>query len=474
MSFFQAIQQAQIVYPIEDDYSSIEKPEDTIQTTQTAIKRLWSESFSDDTILELKKRRRRTCYPYASNLTIARLSQIAHDHGINPFAPDLSSWNQVIIDHAYRRIQLFYCQLLFYFKEDCKVTQAPTISQHGKGGCHCLSAAHSSILPNLHDDKTLMAVNLSLYHNMNSTIEMPEIVNLYDCVIEGQMRAQALALINCTSIEGLHPYEALEIFVEKIQDFFIASRKEIQTKLNLLSRIVSLEQELVKLETNQKEDPVTWIREYARCAYDLEEARQTLHSLKTFSIPVTLSKYDSTREEIFLRIWQECPNALAQLDQIKNHKLLRRFINRHPEFSPGNHSALHLKKNALRLAIKNYHPTDLWLKNEHKALQIYHRYKKLIDSSDQIPENLHFSAICKTEESLEVLELQAAGSKSPPFNYLSGKKIGSVLYPMNEKELLEQKICLQNSKIKEEDLIKALAIGAESVSIDNILDCPQF
>lgn len=424
-----------------------------LNVSKTSLKRL--RSFVDefeDKIEEAKRRkRRRTYYTYDSNMTIARSGEVSHDQGVGPFDPDFKGLRRVIKDHAYRRMQVFYYQLLFYFQEDCRVTQGRTIAQHGKASCSCCSAAHSAILPNLVDEKNLMHNRLYLYHNMNATIEMPDLVNNFDCVIERQMRSVALDYINLVSIEGKHPYEALQAFASQLHKFFDFGRNETLYRFKLLDQIECLESEIHKLENIHIDDPVAWIRKYAKAVFQLKECRKEFQANKMYSLPIPLAKYKSPRRELFINLWNSCPNENNYLDQIISHKQLNRYLSRRPHFPKPENRTLFHKKKEIRDYITKFHPVELWLLDSKKAMQLFERVKPYLPLMRAIPKEMVQSARERLKDGHIILELQAKGSVCPPYKYLSGKKDGDQRVAYNVTQLLKQKRILQSSLVTDED-----------------------
>lgn len=424
-----------------------------LKINRTSLKRLRSavDEFQDAAREASKRKRRRTYYEYGANMTIARVGEIDHDQGVGPFDPSFKDWRKVIKDHAYRRMQVFYYQLLFYFKENCQVSQGRTVSQHGKASCACCSAAHSAILPNLVDENGLMHDKLYLYHNMNATIEMPDLVNNFDCVIERQMRSVALEYINQVSLENLHPYDALQGFASQMQKFFDFGRNETLYRFRLLDQIQELEQEISELESCEILEPVSWIRKYAKAVFQLKECRKEFQANKSYSLPIPLEKYESPRRELFINLWNSCPNENNYLDQITNHKQLNRYLSKRPHLPHPENRTLFHKKKEIREHINQFHPVDLWLMDEKKAIQLYERVKPYLSLSNPIPKHLIEAPRERLKEAHIILELQAKGSVCPPYKYLSGKKVGDTRVAYNIEQLIKQKKILQSSLVTDQD-----------------------
>lgn len=391
------------------------------------------------------RKRKRTYYAYSSNITISRSSEYPHKPGIRPSDSEFKQWRNVVIDHAYRRMQIFYYQLLFYFQEHCSVMQEKTLSQHGKSSCCCCSAAHSAILPNLKDEKRLMSQKLHLYHTMNSTIEMPAIVNAVDCVIENQIRSTALDLIHLTSLNNLHPYAALTLFAEKLAEFFALGKKETELRLSLLDKIEHLEEKIHCLETKEPAVPVDWVRNYARLVYDLQKCRKAFLENKNYTLPISLEKYDLSRRNIFSCICGSCQNEEKLLNSIKTHQQLKKYLSKREGFPSPLDKKLSKKKKVVRKFIASMHPVDLWLIPEKKALLLYQKVSRLLPLTKPISKTAISDARTQLNDSKRILELQEKGSVCPPFKYLSGHQTDGRRLAYTIEQLLEQKKMLQTS-----------------------------
>jgi hypothetical protein len=269
-----------------------------------------------------------------------------------------------LADHSYRRIQIFYYQALVYFGAGCNITLGRTEVQHGTSNFPWSSAAHSSLLTNLNDDyleilkyrlyeegmtvsmvRTLKALGVpderieackelalntwhveyllqsvvfqnglihphsTLYASMNATVELPNEVNQFDCVIEGYMRGKALQILNQVSKERLHPYRATEILVAEMGAFFQKSLNETREKIALLKKMESLEQTLWFIECNLTTKAVDI---YLKLIKDLKNAQCSLNNLKTFSMQ---------RKSGFTIGWR---SALLDLKKPTNKKIVNK------------------------------------------------------------------------------------------------------------------------------------------------------
>lgn len=194
----------------------------------------------------------------------------------------------LISDHSYRRVQIFYLIAVAYHNENCVVELDRTISQIGRSTClHC-NAAHHAILPRIKDNfypllkerfkanptdvlliqkmvrlglelnsllqlrtaeeidrffhelmdsqrDRLIHKNSLLQLQMDSTIVMPKQVNEYDCILEERMRPEAVKLIQLVS-SGLDPYEATQRFVDSMREFYHQSFTSTSNVIDLLRK----------------------------------------------------------------------------------------------------------------------------------------------------------------------------------------------------------------------------------------------
>ncbi len=401
--------------------------------------------MSNDTnrVPDRKLPKKRVCYPVISNRTVAMSSSIAHTSGISPLVENFHIWKPIIQEHAYQRVQIFYYQLLFYYQEKCRIEIASTITQHGKAKCTCCSAAHSAILPNISDSKKLMGRDLHLYHTMNATIVMPDVINRYDCAIEKVMRPLALKLINQVSSQSLHPYKALNQFVFFMHEFFEKSRKETREKLALLKKIERLEGKLTKIETEKTENPLSWTKKYARLVFKLIDSRNRYNMQKQYSLAIPLPSYDIIREQTMYLIYQSCPDEINHLLNITTKRQLTNYLKRNAHYPKPKDGKLHQKKMELKAFIEKQHPVDLWLSSKKNNDKLFHKILPRLKAFKPTP-SLD-GCLKMTQYAFDILELQADGTDAPPFKLLSGKSTDGKRSALNDIELLQQKKKLQTT-----------------------------
>ncbi|MBL7480172.1 hypothetical protein [Legionella bononiensis] len=142
-----------------------------------------------------------------------------------------------IIEHANRRVDLFFYTLIAYYKTGILPTNGHTSLQHGRGrtlfrednDSNLTQACHSSFTPALLD-KTLyqksrfgtqhkcLLSGTHLMDSLNSTVELPPFVNELDDVLEHRCRQKTLELIGQVSLGILNPIEGLVVFLKMMRD----------------------------------------------------------------------------------------------------------------------------------------------------------------------------------------------------------------------------------------------------------------
>lgn len=281
-----------------------------------------------------------------------------------------------ICDHAYRRAQIFYAQALVYHRKGCDVWRGRTIHQHGKANFSWSSAAHSALLPNLHDTfNGIIKPGSHLYGIMNATVELPTVVNEYDSAIEAVMRDKSITLLNRVSKEGLHPYEATEFFVREMHRFFLKSEKETREKMALVKKIVVLEKQL-------------WEKESLINPTNITDYLDTLQVLGEYS-----RKYRG----------------------MNGYSIHRRLRGRLP-----------------------WQARYFQAKRPYSKLIKSGAFKKIAESGGWFPQTGD-QLLSIQQHALTILSIQREGTVLPPLVLLSGKFFNNQRVPLNEAELQEQK-----------------------------------
>ena len=145
-----------------------------------------------------------------------------------------------IENHVENRIQLFFQQLLLFYKKDlCFQTYLRTDDQVGaiKNGSGV--AAHSSTLTVLRlksdhfSSSTSAAFGTSFYYDWNATVYLPSLVNEFDksididCKINGKpLREIATRILNKVSKGKKTPAEGLSSFLDSLYKISKISKKE--------------------------------------------------------------------------------------------------------------------------------------------------------------------------------------------------------------------------------------------------------
>jgi len=137
-----------------------------------------------------------------------------------------------IIEHSNRRVDLFFYTLIAYYKSEFFSTRGRTYLQHGRGGRPGqhpqlrTQACHSSFLPSLVDKTIYHNQNTGKQHrcqlsgthfmdSLNTTIELPGLVNHFDQILENQLECRILCLniLRHVTSGALNPIEGLTLFL---------------------------------------------------------------------------------------------------------------------------------------------------------------------------------------------------------------------------------------------------------------------
>ncbi|KTD43751.1 hypothetical protein [Legionella oakridgensis] len=137
-----------------------------------------------------------------------------------------------VIEHANRRVDLFFYTLIAYYKTGIVPTSGHTNLQHGKGR-HASTqrtiteACHSSLIPSLLD-KTIyerggkrrksLICNTHFMDSLNSTVELPSFVNDFDDLLESACRESCLKILDDVSVGIINPIEGLSAFLNMMQN----------------------------------------------------------------------------------------------------------------------------------------------------------------------------------------------------------------------------------------------------------------
>ncbi|MHB1947975.1 MAG: hypothetical protein ACYCQI_07670 [Gammaproteobacteria bacterium] len=152
----------------------------------------------------------------------------------------------LIEEHARRRVDLFFYLLLAVRGKQLNISKASTIKQHGSGSTeYGTNACHSSLFPNLkfempksdsllswiRPEKPFTLQGTHLNESLNMTIELPKVVNEFDCRLESipvgkynfrptEYVKACLRILNRVSHSEIDIPEAMHDFFVVMNDFF--------------------------------------------------------------------------------------------------------------------------------------------------------------------------------------------------------------------------------------------------------------
>jgi ankyrin repeat protein len=199
---------------------------------------------SDDVLkLFSKKSASRSSKPCAQNKTIALSKYLvptdahpdpaAPPEPVAPVEPTGERDPEIIIEHAQRRVDLFFYTLIAYYNSGLKARIADTHFQHGIGqGKLKTHACHSAILPGLWDTvhiseesthRTSLLDGTHLQQSLNSTVELHCSVNYFDShYVEGKkaddkMRSASLLILNRVSKGTINPIQGMIEFLSALR-----------------------------------------------------------------------------------------------------------------------------------------------------------------------------------------------------------------------------------------------------------------
>lgn len=152
-----------------------------------------------------------------------------------------------ILEHANRRVDLFFYTLIAYYQTNIIPTTGHTSIQHGKGRAtptnkSLTEACHSSLIPSLLDNTIFLNDGIHIKRksilsgthfmdSLNSTVELPSLVNQFDDVLENACRNKCLDILAHVSLGKINPIEGLTMFLQMMQDF-LNDLKDQAKKIN--------------------------------------------------------------------------------------------------------------------------------------------------------------------------------------------------------------------------------------------------
>lgn len=177
---------------------------------------------------ERRLSRKRMRFEYEDNFTGALsspYSDIELSEKQGDFSALLSMSEKYIVEHANRRVDLFFYTMIAYYRTNVLPIEGHTILQHGRGRTledetNLTQACHSSFTPSLLDQtiykKTGQRSLLSGTHlldSLNSTVELPPFVNAFDDILESICRPKCIAILQKVATGELNPVQGLNIFL---------------------------------------------------------------------------------------------------------------------------------------------------------------------------------------------------------------------------------------------------------------------
>jgi hypothetical protein len=132
-----------------------------------------------------------------------------------------------IIEHAALRVDLFFYLMVALYGKGVTVTKNLTVKQHGKGSTYLNShACHNSLFSNVP-----VLSGTFLQEALDSTFELPAIVNGFDGHLEGRIKPsrwvkECLFILNLVSQKEINPTYGMTLFFHNMDDFFSSPKDE--------------------------------------------------------------------------------------------------------------------------------------------------------------------------------------------------------------------------------------------------------
>ncbi|MFI4919099.1 MAG: hypothetical protein ACHP65_06050 [Legionellales bacterium] len=166
----------------------------------------------------------------------------------------------LIVEHAQRRVDLFFYMLIAYYKTQVTAQIDTTVLQHGIG-TKTMPACHSAILPAICDSVTTSAAHAHVtrtnpgffnkknsmlhgthfQHSLNSTIALHASVNYFDThyiegrVAEDKMRNKSIQIVNRVSQGELDPIAGTLQFLTALRSTFDSVKDNYFSKHELVT-----------------------------------------------------------------------------------------------------------------------------------------------------------------------------------------------------------------------------------------------
>ncbi|HAT8178922.1 TPA: hypothetical protein JA361_05460 [Legionella pneumophila] len=246
---------------------SAAKPQSTLKNKELT-ERKYTETLPDSRFfskLKLAEQdqfsyRKRRRFNYQRNFSAAlSLPYSRKELDVNQDEQDtlLSMVKKYVIEHANRRVDLFFYTLIAYYNTEIVPTNGYTDLQHGRGrntnkGRSITEACHSSLIPSLLDStiyqnkgrlkhKSLLS-GTHFMDSLNATVELPPFVNDFDDVLEKTCREKCLKILHDVSLGKINPIEGLTLFLKMMQDILKTFKQEAENE----SQSVLLQNSLIR------------------------------------------------------------------------------------------------------------------------------------------------------------------------------------------------------------------------------------
>ncbi|CRX38803.1 hypothetical protein [Estrella lausannensis] len=428
-------------------------------------------SDSDDSVSENQQisapttsgKRKRRKYSYDANMTFSWKADREMIFQRSDNTIEILPFAGRIQEHAFQRMQIFYIQALAFYNTGATVRIVPTSLQHGTSGIPGMSSAHSCLLPGADDNMQIITGRVEdsdgkkekhLRHIMNVTVEMPHQVNEYDVLIEGKFRSIALSLLNQCSKKGLHPYSALEVLVEEMQEFLADGfRATISNIIKLEKMIASFDAVIDALQSEELSQVCRRVLKLGKLINsDFDESKATFSPQMKGRFSLLNPFFD-----YFNPYFKNCTQILHNLTTRKQYCK----------------AATNLKKQYAKFPASETNPLELLDVSTHmKVKQIRKRIEQFLDKADPIgllPEADEIQhALKKLGESLReesiaevrrglihdlnrlydtviIINQQMTGTEAPPYCFLSGQRRKGKIRGMTDKELVAQQKALHSA-----------------------------
>lgn len=456
-----------------------------------------------------KTKHRRITFDYTTNDTISRASGV--EKAVDLTA-DQKEWGDLldrIEDHVIRRTLIYYYLLVVVYKSGEEFVLDRTSHQYGKGsnGRH---AAHSSILPNVKKvqpvDRLLHSVlttgvseeiekelkdlgvaedkikqldcnekkeeviedirkdeewadkvvrNIYLYKTMNSTVELEKEVNQFDCLYENVIRPKALLILNRVSVEGLHPYEGLKLYIQEAHEFFMKCKEQIQYKKEKIAERDHLVAKLHRTEyriKNSSSPEASDVQQVIYILIQLKDMQTHLRKVKEYSPTVPNDPVVACHHDLLEEIHQEIVRVKEEVKHCKDLTLLKGYAREWAALGK-NSSLLHdalaaTKKTECRNCLMSFLSKCEWsdylvCKNPEVMTTKIKRFLAYMGPWEATPSEAYLRKLTVTHTSMLA---QKDATILPKYRMLSGKMEDDVRIGLTEEELLEQQKNIRSYK----------------------------